>query len=358
MFEILYRLPLYKSFYYFGVPKILPMNFTLGLCYRCNSRCKTCNIYKKKAAELTVEEYDKIFQTVGNAPYWLTLSGGEPFLRKDIVDICDVLYKRSKPGIINIPTNGILHKIIPERVAAIAEACPKTQIIINLSVDDVGERHDEIRGIPGNFQKAKHTWEQLKELDYENLALGIHSVISVFNVDRIPQIEDQLVEIFQPDSFITEIAEERVELDTMGSGITPDVERYEKAINYLQDKIRKVEFHGISKITQSFRLRYYEMVKRVLREKRQIIPCYAGVASCQISPDGEVWGCCIRAESMGNLRDVDYDFRKIWFSKAADNFRKSVKHRECYCPLANSSYTNMLLDFETLARVGWEFIRR
>jgi hypothetical protein len=61
---------------------------------------------------------------------------------------------------------------------------------------------------------------------------------------------------------------------------------------------------------------------------------------------------------MGNLRDVDYDFRKIWFSKAADNFRKSVKHRECYCPLANSSYTNMLLDFETLARVGWEFIRR
>ena len=356
MIKILPRLPVYKAFYHYGSPKILPMNYTLGLLYRCNSRCKTCNIYKKKAKELTVDEYDKIFKSLGKSPYWVTLSGGEPFLRNDIDEISERLYHHCKPNIINIPTNGILYEKIPPKVAKIAEKCPKSQIIINLSLDEVGEKHDEIRGISGNFERSIKTWKGLKKLNYKNLALGIHTVISVYNVKRIPKIEDELVKIFQPDSFITEIAEERNELDTMNAGITPALKDYEKAINYLQNKIKQTKFRGISKITQSFRLQYYDMVKRILQQKRQIIPCYAGIASAQISPEGDVWGCCIRAESMGNLRDNDYNFGKVWFSKKANKFRKSVKNKECYCPLANASYTNMLFDPKTLFNVGLEFL--
>jgi hypothetical protein len=99
------------------------------------------------------------------------------------------------------------------------------------------------------------------------------------------------------------------------------------------------------------------MVKRVLKEHRQIIPCYSGFASAQIAPDGDVWMCCIKAETIGNLRDVGYDFGKIWFSERAKELRQTIKSEKCCCPLANASYTNMLHNIGSLSRVAWNLIK-
>jgi hypothetical protein len=125
-------------------------------------------------------------------------------------------------------------------------------------------------------------------------------------------------------------------------------------IERLQEGIRKAEFNGVSRITQAFRDRYYDLVKRTLVEKRQVIPCLAGVASAQIAPNGDVWTCCIRAESVGNLREHGYDFRSVWSSAHASELRRSIKAGECYCPLANASYTNMLCHPPTLSAVALE----
>ena len=78
----------------------------------------------------------------------------------------------------------------------------------------------------------------------------------------------------------------------------------------------------------------------------------AGWASAHLAPDGNLWGCCVRAETMGNLRDFGYDFRTVWRGPAADAFRASVRNKECACPLANASYTYLLLDAPSLARVS------
>ena len=78
------------------------------------------------------------------------------------------------------------------------------------------------------------------------------------------------------------------------------------------ENLRQAEYNGVSRITQAFRDRYYDIVKRTLVEKRQVIPCLAGVASAQIAPNGDVWTCCIRAESVGNLREHNYDFAATW----------------------------------------------
>ncbi len=298
-----------------------------------------------------MDEFERTFASIGKSPYWLTISGGEPFLRKDIVEICCSAYNHFKPGIINIPTNGILHVKIPQKVEEIIENCKETQIIINLSIDGVGEKHDQIRNVKDNFEKALKTYEALHAFGYPNFTLGIHTVISKYNVNAIPQIYDYFKEK-NPDSYITEIAEERAELDTIGSGITPPIEDYTEAIDFLINKIEQKQYSGVSKMTQAFRLHYYAHVKKVLREKKQIIPCYAGFASAHIAPDGDVWACCIRAESMGNLREVDYDFKKIWFNSNACRQRTSIRNKECYCPLANAHYTNMLCDIRTLISVG------
>jgi MoaA/NifB/PqqE/SkfB family radical SAM enzyme len=265
-------------------------------------------------------------------------------------------YRHCRPGIINIPTNGIQDKIIPARIERVLQAAPTSDVIVNLSLDGIGEKHDIVRGVKGNFERAMRTYAGLKALKgcYKNFTLGVHTVVSNFNVDEFERIYEFVRDELKPDSFISEIAEERVELDTVGMGITPPIQRYQPVIERLQEGIRKAEFDGVSRITQAFRDRYYDIVKRTLVEQRQIIPCLAGIASAQIAPNGDVWTCCIRAESVGNLREHDYDFKSAWTTIKANELRRSIKAGECHCPLANASYTNMLCHMPTLTSVATE----
>lgn len=357
MIEILPKIFIYKLFRTAGWPKLMPLNYTFSISYNCNSRCRTCNAWKKKADDLTLEEWDKVFSSIGKNSVWFTFSGGEPFLRPDLEKLVKLAYDRCRPKIINIPTNGILWNIIPKKAEIIAKNCPKAEIVINLSLDQVGKKHEEIRRIPGNWDFSMKTWQALKTVKKKcpNLTLGIHSVISNFNVNDFENVYNGLIKL-KPDSYITEIAEERVELDTIGAGITPNYDKYSKAINFLIDEMKKRPPKKVAKIAWAFRLQYYEIVKKWLKEKKQIIPCYAGWLSVQIAPNGDVWPCCIRANAMGNLRKANYNFKKIWFSEKTDKIRESIKNKECNCPLANAHYTNMLEHFPTLVKTGWIYL--
>jgi len=351
MLNVLARVPLYILHRRYGVPKMMPLNLTLTPSPRCNSRCRTCNIWKKRENELTLDEWDRVLASLGRTPYWFTLSGGEPFMYRHIVELAQLVYDHCRPGIINIPTNGLLYEQIPATVERIARYCQDSQVIINLSLDGVGAKHDRIRGVPGNFQKFEASYRALRELDIPNLSVGIHSVISKFNVGDVMALFDYAFGL-EPDSYITEIAEERVELDTVGLDITPSAERYANAIDQLIARVEGHRFRGMARITEAFRVEYYRLMKRILVEKTQVIGCYAGWASAQIYADGSVWPCCVRADSMGNLRDVDYDFRAVWFSPQGERIRQSIYNKACHCPLANASYTNMLHHLPTLLKVG------
>lgn len=349
--KLLTRVAPMMTFRAVGFPKMYPANVTISLLYSCNSRCLTCDVWQKKAKNLRPDEYDRIFASLGDAPYWFTFSGGEPFLRKDIVDIVSSAYRHCHPGVINIPTNSLLSWIVPTRVEEILRRCPKSNVVINLSLDGVGEKHDHLRGVKGNFEHFEKNYAALRKLKYPNFTLGVHTVISKYNVNDMEEICDYVGSI-KPDSFITEIAEERVELGTMGKNITPDPVDYAQAIDILQSKTAQFGYKGMGKVAHAFRVQYYQLVKQVLREHTQVIPCYAGWASCQISPEGDVWSCCIRAESMGNLREAGYDFGKVWYSQAADQLRTSIRNKECHCPLANASYTNLVHHIPSLAKAA------
>lgn len=354
MTQVLPKIPVLKASYVTGRVLMLPVNITVSVSYRCNSRCKTCNVWLLPNDDLTLPEWDRVFESLGRTPYWFTFSGGEPTLRKDLPDMVASAYRHCKPGIINIPTNGIQDKVIPGRIERVLQAAPGSEVIINLSLDGVGLKHNEIRGVWNNWSRAMSTYASFKELKkrYKNLTLGVHTVISNFNVDSFPELVEYVQGELKPDSFITEIAEERVELDTVGLGITPTAERYAVAIDTLLESMRDKKLTGIAEVTQAFRREYYELVKRTLREQRQVIPCMAGVASAQIAPNGDVWTCCIRAQSMGNLRQHNYDFGTVWRTGKADELRRSIKAGECYCPLANAAYTNMLIHEPTVMKVA------
>jgi MoaA/NifB/PqqE/SkfB family radical SAM enzyme len=354
---ILARIPLFKLYRKFGWPQLLPLNLTLSPSPKCNSRCLTCNIWMKRENELTIDEWDKVLASLGKAPYWFTISGGEPLMYPHVVELAQLAYKHCSPGVINIPTNAILPNI-PERVERIARSCPNSQLIINLSLDGVGAKHDYIRGIPGNFVKFEERLKQLLSLrkTLKNLTVGIHSVVSVFSVGHLDELM-AYADKSGADQFITEIAEPRVELDTVGLPITPGPDVYSKAIDKLIAYVESKRFTGMAKFTEAIRVEYYKLVKRILEEKDQVIDCYAGWVSAQIYADGTVWPCCVRADNLGNLRDHHYDFKEIWFGEKIKEVRRSVAAKECHCPLANASYTNMIHDIPTLVRVGAKVLR-
>ena len=357
MAGVLSRVPLFQLYRRFGWPQMMPLNLTLSPSPKCNSRCLTCNIWMKRENELTVEEWDKVLASLGRAPYWFTISGGEPLMYPHVVELAGLVHQHCRPGVINIPTNAIL-PTIPDTVERIAKLCPESQLIINLSLDGIGKKHDVIRGIKGNFEKLEERLGQLLSLRkrVKNLTVGIHSVISTFSVGHL----DELIAYADrsgADQFITEIAEPRVELDTVDLPITPSPEAYSKAIDQLIAYVNGRHFTGVAKITEALRIEYYKLVKRILEEQDQVIDFYAVWVSAQIYADGTVWPCCVRADDLGNLRDHHYDFKEIWFGKKIQEVRRSIAAKECHCPLANASYTNMLHDIPTLVRVGAKVLR-
>jgi len=349
------RLAGYRVAHATGRLQQLPINLTVSVTYSCPSRCATCDIWKKKVDDLSVDEYGRIFPTLRKVPVWVTVSGGDQFIRGDLDEVVRLIRTQIEPSIVNIPMNGVIVERIFQLLPKIAHNTVGAQLVLNLSVDEIGEAHDRIRGAERNFEKLKEVAGLIHDLKktYPHVVLGVHTVISKLNVARIPDIEREARAIFRPDSYIAEVAENRVELGTMDKDITPTNADFRRAIDHLRNVIRDNRSgHPVARLVESLRLEYYELAARILEEKRQIIDCYAGWASAHLAPDGNVWGCCVRAESLGNVREHGYDFRAVWGGSRADAFRASVRAHECACPLANASYTNLLLDAPSLARVA------
>lgn len=344
----------------------MPVNLTFSVTNLCQSRCRTCSIWQlyrknpeKFKGELKTHEIETIFRKMGHV-YVFNVSGGEPFLKKDFVQIIRLAADHLTPGIIHIPTNAIAGKKIVDGVRQILEHLkkhhPDTQLTIKPSLDHVGEKHDEIRGVPGNFEKVMALFEELKSMKslYPNLHAELGTVISVWNVDDIEEIAAFATGL-GTDSYRNEIAEQRSEMFNQEYPITPDFSQYENAISFFVKNIRKNMEHKsqLQRITNAFRLVYYELAIRIVKENRQVIPCYAGISNVHMTPYGDIWACCTLGydKPMGNLKDFDYDFKKLWKSPEADRVRQSIRKGECACPLANQTYSNILLHWPSLFRV-------
>lgn len=357
----------YKMYRWFGRKKFDPMTVTYSVTAACQSKCKTCQIGamfcqdpSRSQKDMTLEEIEKIFQSV-NPVYFFNISGGEPFLRKDLPQIVELACSYLKPRVIHTPTNAILTERIiedTEKILKIIQAYdPTVPFTVKPSIDGVGEKHDEIRGVRGNFECLIKTVEGLKKLEekYDNFHLELGTVVSNFNINELDEIED-FVHSLGVESYRNEVAECRAEFFNKSDPITPPAEVYQRL---MKDFARKIEENigkkkSLAKTTEAMRVVYYDLAGKILEEKRQVIPCYAGVSNVHINYDGGVWPCCVLGyeQEMGNLRDYGYDFQKLWHSERAEEVRRYIRNENCACPLANMAYSNELLHFPTLVKAG------
>lgn len=156
------------------VPK--PSWCTYLVCNRCNARCGMCDSWKlERGVELTPEQVGTVFGKLGNLDI-VRLSGGEPFLRTDLLEVAEAVMGASSPGVLHITTNGSF----PERIEALARAFSKPRRLrFMVSFDGLQAEHDRNRGKRVTFDRAVDTVRRLVGLRSRGVDVSInHTVIS------------------------------------------------------------------------------------------------------------------------------------------------------------------------------------
>lgn len=349
-----------------------PITLTHSVTAACQSLCLSCKIgdvYLKnptiRKSDLRLDEIEKIYKSIGKI-HFLNISGGEPFMRKELADIVALGYKHLQPKVIHIPTNALAPKHIEKTVATMLEMLQSNGSTIPLtikpSIDGVGEKHDYLRGVPGNFLKLEDTIRRLLGLreKYANLYVELGTVISKNNIKDIEEVATY-VHSLGIESYRNEVAEERTEFHNMGDDITPSAEEYRDAMDTFGRKIREniKGKRAFTKMTESFRLVYYDLTYQILKRKTQVIPCYGGISNVHLNYNGELWPCCVLGydQPLGNFREHDYNFDLVMATGQARKVLKYIKDKKCYCPLANQWYSNILINFRTMSRVTGNMVR-
>ncbi len=134
-----------------GILRARPFQVLVQVSNRCNMKCSFCDFWPNVAPrdqELTAAEYARIAQELGElGTFLVSLEGGEPLLRPDILDIVRAFGKQHVPVLF---TNG--WHINPERARALFEA-GLVHASVSIDYPDAG-RHDRKRGLPGTWERA------------------------------------------------------------------------------------------------------------------------------------------------------------------------------------------------------------
>jgi MoaA/NifB/PqqE/SkfB family radical SAM enzyme len=353
---------------------INPLTLTFSVTAACQSQCKTCNIGRVYLADpalaeknLSLEEIEKVFRSLGPI-YFFNVSGGEPFMRPDLAEIIRLACIHLKPRLIHIPTNALAPPFIGKTTRKILEVMeehcpPSVPISIKPSIDGIGEMHDYVRGYKGNFKKLEQTIDVLLGIRAENprLHVDLGTVISNMNLHHPDEIEDW-VHSRGVESYRHEIAEQRAEFHNLGDPITPTADVYEEVTERFKDKIfRNIRSKALlTRVTEAVRVVYYDVAVRIIRERRQVTPCYGGISNIHMNYDGTIWPCCVLGgdQALGSVREHGYDIQALLRSQRAGSARRYIAEGKCACPLANQWLNNVLLTPRHMLRVLWTLLWR
>lgn len=327
--SLLTRLPIYNISRKTGLHLAMPANYTYALTYRCTSRCKSCGIWNQQKRDLSTAQWRKIIERIGTSPYWITITGGNIFLRDDLNKLLSLVTQTNKPRIINIPICGTHPKETIEKMRIFLQETKRTQIITNISIDGTRKTHDKIRGCKGDFKGAMQIFASLKKMQkqHRNLHVCTSTVISKYNMKEMDKIFSFLSEL-KPDHAGFEMAEHRKELGNQG-----DIVPANQIVMY--DRILKFQQGTKYSIKSILRKSYYKHMQDLLN-KKNTIQCYAGTASIQIASDGTVWQCSTKASPLGNL--LKDDLKTI----LKGNLAAKALAKGCSCGLTSAYYTSRL----------------
>lgn len=294
---------------------------------RCNMHCGFCihaAVDARKTPIISPNDWGQIFRNAKSLIH-LTITGGEPFLRKDFVEIIDEILSKNKIPQISINSNGFYIDRIKKFIPELVKKHSNTEFTLSISLDGPEEIHDKVREFPGAYKRALET---ISEINYLRQNANFYlKLASVLTKDNKNFMENFLNETSKWDIDFHEIILIRD---------VPVLEQLAVKDEYL--KLNKLQHDRTSKEWKRsfngklFKKLYKETVKKIDNEK-VLTPCLAGGRLIEIFPDGIVRGCEVEklwnVSKIGNLNDFDDDIVKMTKSKEAKDFQKIAK--KCTC---------------------------
>jgi MoaA/NifB/PqqE/SkfB family radical SAM enzyme len=289
-------------------------------------RCGHCFYWQKLNHEddLTMEQLIALSDDLGRIEN-LYLSGGEPFMREGIAEICSHFIRKNRVEQIYTPTNAYFTKKMVEAIRDILQEESLKLLAIEISLDGTPDYHNRLRGLKGAFEKAMETYQALEEVQRSDQRLRIHaaSTITADNVDEVHRLTEMLFEKC-PSMDHHNIALIRGDRKNPSLG-TPNLAEYRGLVDRVAQVWSTREEGRFGSIVEPM-LQWAK--QRTAGEGRQVIPCRAGILSGVVYANGDV-SFCETLPALGNLRDKN--FREIWSSEEAKALRRSIKARDCYC---------------------------
>ncbi|MBN1700026.1 MAG: radical SAM protein [Spirochaetales bacterium] len=316
-----------------------PYKLTFAITSKCNLRCLTCCVWKRKSSgELTFDEIDRFFRL---NPFfnWIDLTGGEIFLRNDLLDITKSIRKHLPHLVLlHYPTNGYL----TDRIVAVTKEIASlrfNKVVITVSIDGNREVHNRIRNSDRAFDRSIATYRELKKI--KNIEVYIGCTLSPFNIDHFESFVGDLRE------YLPDIGDSDIHLniyhysENLYSNERLDFD-IEKSISLINEFVSRKGFFLVNPVAL-LEYVYLKNIGRYLRSRRSPFPCNSGSISCFIDNRGNVFPCTGLDTNLGDLRENDFDLLRILSKERSLAVNKAIRSGRCpHCWTPCEAYQNIL----------------
>jgi MoaA/NifB/PqqE/SkfB family radical SAM enzyme len=298
--------------------------------HRCNLACPMCStVTYPTDDEMDTATACRVLSELGK-PRIVRLSGGEPFLRTDLVALVRHVQATCRPQVVHITTNGTLRAPVLDLV----RDRRGTAISIAVSLDGLGATHDRIRG-PGTFERTFGTLQRLAAVRASyGFRLEVNCTLHGETLSEVPRIDAEMRRLGVSVSWLLA----RDFHPAMPPPTHPDhppCPIYPPLLgNFDQgqlaaalDSILSGRIHGYSSSERLARRYYIEGIRnRLVRGRRAPDPpCVALTDHVRLMPNGEVTVCRSDLSVVGNA--ARSGFRAVWFGPEAARLRQVV--RQC-----------------------------
>jgi len=287
----------------------MPVDAVLAVTYRCNARCAMCGIWRgRQVKESPVEAYRNLPRSLRS----VNITGGEPFLRQDLAEVVEAVRAACPRADVVISTNGLLTERIVDVMRRLARGRRPAGVAV--SVDGIGEMHDEIRGVPEAFVRVQATLRRLAESGVGGVRLAFTATPrNIGHFGRVYDLSRQLGVEFT--CALAQASENYFQVTDVGPPISREAVVFEMA------PVVRAELAGWSpkRWARAYFLR--GLMRFALGEGRPL-PCGAGRDFFFADPTGDVYACNVLSQVMGNINEQP--FGDLWRSERAGRARAAA----------------------------------
>jgi MoaA/NifB/PqqE/SkfB family radical SAM enzyme len=318
---------------------------------RCNARCPFCFIDFASPShgknELSLEEIERMTKLLPSSLANVNFTGGEPFLRKDLVEIAYAYFSNTAIGSIFITSNGYFTERTKTFCEEVLGRFPEKELFIALSIDALPAAHDSIRRVRDLFAHCLETFHMLRSLNI-NVRPSVSITVSEENHGQVTELYDALIDRHGVDA---------VQLIMVRSegvySLGPDAEdrvlaAYRMLSARVENDYQTGKLKGFDRASWKGRVLNAKnaLSRNTLADyvgrPRHILPCKAATLFGVITSTGDVYPCEVLDRPLGNLRDYDYDLKKIWADRAAQETRHFIRDTKCHCSYECALSVNLL----------------